>query len=145
MSRSGVGIGLDVGNARVGVARGDFEVRIATPLPMIPNDDETFTNIAKLADDNDAEVIVIGLPRESEGRETAQSQISREFAAQLSEYTGVEIYFQDESLTSVLAEKNLRERKNFNEKMLRDGTVDSEAASIILQDFLDNYSENKED
>jgi len=144
MSNSGVGIGLDVGTRRIGVARGDFEMRIATPLPALLNDKETFQNIAKIIQDNNAKLIVVGLPRDAEGRETNQSQISRDFATQLKNYLNIKIHLQDESLTSVLAEENLRNRKNFDDSMLRNGVLDSEAAAIILQDFLDNCNNNKE-
>jgi putative Holliday junction resolvase len=144
MSRIGVGIGLDVGTRRIGVARGDREVRVTTPLPMLPNDAAIFANIAQLVQNIHANIIVVGLPRDAEGEETEQSQISRDFAAELEDFTDAKIVFQDESLTSVMAEKNLRARKNFNEKMLRDGTLDSEAAAIILQDFLDSDNDDEE-
>ena len=137
MSRNGVAIGLDVGVRRIGVARGDFEVRIATPLTMIPNDATAFMAISQMAKDNHAKTIVVGLPRDAEGRETAQSKISRGFADKLADFTEADIVFQDESLTSVVAEDNIRTRKNFNESMLHDGTIDSEAAAIILTDYLE--------
>jgi len=139
----GVAIGLDIGARRIGVARGDFEVVIATPLPAWPNDETIFANISRIVKENQAEIVVIGLPRDANGQETAQSQISRDFASELSNYLNTRIHFQDESLTSVIAEKNLRSRKNFNENMLRDGMLDSEAAAIILQDFL-NSNNNRE-
>ena len=132
-------IGLDVGARRIGIARGDLEVRLATPLPMILNDEKVFANIAQLVQNNHARAAIVGLPRDAAGEETAQSRTTREFAAKLAKRLGLPVRFQDESLTSVLAEKNLRARKNFREIMLRDGTLDSEAAAIILQDFLDNY------
>ncbi|MDR0957271.1 MAG: Holliday junction resolvase RuvX [Candidatus Nomurabacteria bacterium] len=130
-------IGLDVGERRIGVARGDFGVKIASPLQPLVNDEQIFSNIAEIASKNRAETIVIGLPRNASGQETAQSEYSRDFASKLADFTEVKIVFQDESLTSIEAEKNLRRRKNFNENMLRDGTLDSEAATLILQDFLE--------
>ncbi|MCL2280938.1 Holliday junction resolvase RuvX [Candidatus Saccharibacteria bacterium] len=141
MNKSGVVIGLDIGARRIGVARGDLEVRIATPLPALTNDETIFANICQLVEKNHAEIIVIGLPRDAKGQETAQSQISRNFATELANHLAIKICLEDESLTSVLAEKNLRARKNFQVSMLRDGALDSEAATIILQDFLDNQRE----
>ena len=114
MNKDGrVAIGLDVGSHRIGVARGDFEVAIASPLLALSNDDAVFANISRIVKENRAEIIVVGLPRDAKGQETAQSQISRDFAAELSNHTDAEIHFQDESLTSVIAEKNLRAAKNF--------------------------------
>ncbi|MDR1970278.1 MAG: Holliday junction resolvase RuvX [Candidatus Nomurabacteria bacterium] len=144
MSRGEAVIGLDIGAHRIGVARGDFEVRIATPLPMLINSETIFEELAQLIQESRVEDVVIGLPRDARGQETTQSQISRDFAARLASRSNIKIHFQDESLTSVLAEKNLRSRKGFNEKMLHDGTLDSEAATIILQDFLDGSSNKKE-
>jgi putative Holliday junction resolvase len=136
MNKGGVVIGLDIGTRRIGVACGDFEVCIAAPLPALLNERTIFTDISWLIKKNRAEAVVVGLPRDADGKETTQSQVSRDFATKLASYTDANICFQDESLTSVLAEKNLRERRNFSEIMLRDGTLDSEAATIILQDFL---------
>jgi len=130
-------LGLDIGDRCIGVARADLDMRIASPLTTIANDDQVFARISELIKENQAEIIVIGLPRNSSGEETDQSQVSRKFAEKLTESIDVKIIFQDESLTSVAAEDNLRMQKNFDEKMLRDGTLDSEAASLILQDFLE--------
>ncbi|MCL1876728.1 Holliday junction resolvase RuvX [Candidatus Saccharibacteria bacterium] len=130
-------LGLDIGQRRVGVASGDAAVKIASPLPPIANDAQVFQKIVGLVDDNSIKTIVVGLPRDQEGRETKQSRFSRDFADELAKFTSVKIVFQDESLTSAAAEENLRARRNFDDRMLRDGTLDSEAAAIILQDFLE--------
>ena len=144
-----VGIGLDIGEKRIGVSRGDTEVKMASPLAPIVrknfvSEAEVFAKIAEIIRENGAEFLVAGLPRNSKGEETKQSEYSRNFVEKLRETlpNGFEIYFQDESLTSVKAEENLRARKNFREEMLRDGTLDSEAATIILGDFLENYEQN---
>jgi putative Holliday junction resolvase len=135
-------IGLDVGTRHIGVARGDDDVRFAVPLASLVNDTVVFERIRSLIAENHAGAVVVGLPRGADGQETKQSQFSRDFANQLAEFTGVKIVLQDESLTSVQAEKNLRSRRDFNEKMLRDGTLDSEAAALILTDYLENGVKN---
>ena len=130
-------VGLDIGDKRIGVSIGDTEVKIASPLEPLANDETIFRQIDNLLIQNDAKIVVIGLPRNAEGQETAQSVVVRNFATELSAKTDAKIVFQDESLTSVLAERRLRERKNFSESMLRDGTLDSEAAQLILADYLE--------
>lgn len=130
-------VGLDIGDKRIGVSIGDTEVKIASPLAPLANDETIFRQIDNLLIQNDAKIVVIGLPRNAEGQETAQSVVVRNFATELSAKTDAKIVFQDESLTSVLAERRLRERKNFSESMLRDGTLDSEAAQLILADYLE--------
>lgn len=137
MNNGGVVIGLDVGTCRIGVARGDKAVKVASPLLVLSNDDKIWNNLQQLLESAHAETVVIGLPRDAEGQETAQSKISRDFATKLSEIISIPVVFQDESLTSITAEQNLRTRKNFQEQMLRDGTLDSEAAALILADYLE--------
>lgn len=136
----GVVIGLDIGTRRIGVARGDVTVGIATPLAAIGNDDETFEQLKKIISQENTQTIVVGLPRNSRGEETAQSEISRQFADQLKRTVAAEVVLQDESVTSVEAERRLRGRKDFRESMLRDGTLDSEAATLILTDYLEEAS-----
>jgi putative Holliday junction resolvase len=150
-------IGIDVGEKRVGLAAGNSRFHMAFPLKTLPNDDDVYFKIFAEAYQKTAQVLVIGLPRNADGQETKQSQKVRQFAKTLQEAIDqsatiipddsgesgdaeieIQIIFQDESLTSVVAAEKLRARKDFNEKMLRDGTLDSEAAALILQDFLDS-------
>jgi putative Holliday junction resolvase len=135
--RSRVVIGLDIGDARIGVAIGDRDVRIASPLLMLPNNQTVVSEIAKIVQENQAETVVVGLPRDADGRETAQSKISRDFAKKLSAAVPVPVVFEDESLTSIEAERDLRALKGFKEQMLRDGTLDAAAAALILTDYLE--------
>lgn len=127
-------IALDVGTKRIGVAKADSSVRIAIPYSAVEVDGTEFKKIASLARAWDINSFVIGLPRNSKGEETEQSKYVRKFAAQLKrEIEGAKVCFQDESLTSVEAEKRLKNRK----KGYKKGDIDSEAAAIILQDFLE--------
>lgn len=127
-------IALDVGTKRIGVAKADSSVRIAIPYSAVEVDGGEFKKIASLARAWDIDSFVIGLPRNSKGEETDQSKYVRKFAAQLKrEISGAKVCFQDESLTSVEAEKRLKNRK----KGYKKGDIDSEAAAIILQDFLE--------
>lgn len=127
-------IALDVGSKRIGVAKADSAVRIAIPYSAVEVDGSEFKKIASLARAWDINSFVIGLPRNSKGEETEQSRYVRKFAAELKrQISGAKVCFQDESLTSVEAEKRLKTRK----KGYKKGDVDSEAAAIILQDFLE--------
>ena len=137
-------LGLDVGTRRIGVAYGDTEVKIAAPLDAIENDGNALDKLAKLVARMNVSTVVVGLPRNSNGGETKQSQYSRQFADDLGDalsinsVSDVDIVMQDESLTSIEAEDELRrDKRHFNDKMLRDGTLDSQAAVIILTDYLE--------
>ena len=128
-------LGLDVGEKRIGVAKADSDVRIAVPVGTLTVDGSEWQEIARIARLNGTNLFVLGLPRSNEGNETAQSQYVRQFAVELAKNVpGAKVHFQDESLTSVLAESRLKERgKNFEK-----GEIDAEAATIILQDFLES-------
>lgn len=137
-------LGLDVGTRRIGVACGDTEVKLATPLEPVMNDGNALDKIASLVGRMNVSTVVVGLPRNSRGEETAQSQYCRQFADDLGDtltnnaIDDVDIVMQDESLTSVEAEEMLRrDKRHYNDRMLRDGTIDSQAAAIILTDYLE--------
>ena len=131
-------LGLDVGEKRIGVAKADSGTRIAVPVGYINVDGTEWEQISHIANLNDTKLFVLGLPRSNDGNETAQSLYVRNFAKTLTEkIPSAKIRFQDESLTSVEAEKRLKSRKKNFEK----GEIDAEAASIILQDFIEHFSE----
>jgi putative Holliday junction resolvase len=124
-------IGLDVGERRIGVAWANSEVRLAAARPTLINDEGIFERIRELVRDEKAEAVVVGLPRNSQGTETRQSEYTREFVRRLE--LAVPVYFQDESLTSVLAEGTLRRSR----KGYQRGDVDAAAAVLILNDYLE--------
>ncbi|MES2630469.1 MAG: Holliday junction resolvase RuvX [Patescibacteria group bacterium] len=128
-------IGLDVGEKRIGVAVADGSVRIAVPFTTIEVDGSEIQAIAELAIKEDAEAFIVGYPRNQKGEVTAQTDYVENFAKQL-EDIGPKIIFQDESLTSVIAEQRLIDQK----KPYSKGDIDAQAASIILQDYVEaNY------
>ncbi len=131
-------IGLDVGEKRIGVAKADTNIRIATPVGFFNVDGTEWAMIDRIARMNNTNFFVLGLPRSNEGNETKQSMFVRQFAKKLTEkIPNAKIRFQDESLTSVQAEERLKMRKKAYEK----GDIDAEAATIILQDFVEHYKE----
>ena len=133
-------IGLDVGTKRIGVARADSTTKIAIPSGFIVVDGSEWEKIAKLAKLYSTNWFVLGMPRSNEGNETKQSLYVRSFAKELlKQIPDAKIRFQDESLTSVEAEERLKSRK----KTYGKGEIDSEAASIILQDFLESFSKKE--
>ncbi len=133
-------IGLDVGTRRIGVAKADTSVRIAVPDGVILVTGKEFEEIARLANRYNTNLFVLGLPRNSQGLETAQSAYVRDFAKKLKRVIpAAKIKFQDESLTSVEAEQRLSHRRKGYQK----GDIDTEAAVIILQDFIEHFRANQ--
>ena len=122
---------LDVGERRIGVAVADTAVRIAVPYDTIVVDGSELRAIAELAVRESANKFIVGYPRNQQGEATAQSEYVERFAEQL---TDIAPYlFQDESLTSVIAENRLKSRG----KQYVKGDIDKEAAAIILQDYME--------
>ncbi|HCZ28335.1 TPA: Holliday junction resolvase RuvX [Candidatus Saccharibacteria bacterium] len=125
-------LGLDVGTVRIGVALADDIVRIAIPYGTLDVDGNELREIARLVIDNNISHIVVGYPRNQAGEPTAQSRLVEAFSENLKDMAP-HLEFQDESLTSVLAEDRLKKRGDAYTK----GDIDAEAATIILQDYLE--------
>lgn len=132
MSRNKTFLALDVGEKRIGVAVGDDGVRIAIAFDTIEVDGSELERIARLVVDEKIDTIVIGYPRNQSGEATAQTAYVEQFAVQLKDL-GSQLVFQDESLTSVLAEQRLKSYK----KPYTKGDIDAQAAAMILQDYLE--------
>jgi len=124
-------LALDVGEKRIGLALGDSEVKIAVPFGYLERSDETIRQIIEIILDHEINTVVVGYPRNQSGEATQQTALVEEFAKQLMDIEiDAELVFQDESLTSVEAERRLGAVKD-------KGEIDAEAASIILQDYLE--------
>ena len=127
-------IGLDVGTVRIGVARAHPATKIAIPDGFINVNGQEISEIQRKLRLYNSNILVMGMPRSNNGNQTAQSEFVKQFARQVAAtIPGLKIYFQDESLTSVEAERRLKARKNNYQK----GEIDAESASIILQDFVE--------
>ncbi|HRQ87087.1 MAG TPA: Holliday junction resolvase RuvX, partial [Candidatus Saccharibacteria bacterium] len=100
-------IGLDVGTKRIGVAVADPSVGIAVPFITIDVDGNELQAIAEIIVSEGADTIVVGYPRNQSGEKTAQTAEVEFFAENLKDMVP-HIVFQDESLTSVLAEQHLK-------------------------------------
>ena len=127
---------LDVGEKRIGVAVGDSAIRIAVALETIETDGGEIAAIRKIINDEGADILVVGYPRNQSGEPTAQTKFVTDFVDGLSGIAP-KIVFQDESLTSVIAEQRLQAFK----KPYSKADIDAQAAAIILQDFIEaNYA-----
>lgn len=126
-------LALDVGRARIGLALANSVACIASPLPAIANDDQTFLNLQRLVHDNAITKVVVGWPRNLSGQATKQTEYVDKFTTELQEFLPtVPIIHQDEALTSVKAEAELQERG----KPYTKGDIDSLSAVYIMEDFL---------
>jgi len=129
-------LGLDHGSRRLGVAVGDTETGMAFARPAIrrrggSSDLET---IAALVRDEGAALVVLGLPRNMDGSEGSQAVAARAFGDRL-EGIGLEVVYVDERLTSWEAGERLA--AGGARPSRRSGELDSAAARLILQEYLD--------
>lgn len=134
MVQGGYILALDVGDRRIGVAVASLIARLPAPHGVIDRNDtaDAPAAVAGLVRELGAEVVVVGLPRSQGGEESAQTQAARGFAAQLEKLLAVPVVMQDESVTSIEAEKRLQARGKPYDK----GDIDAEAAAMILDDYL---------
>ena len=132
-------IGLDIGDRRIGVA-------VSDPLGITAQPVETYSRVGfgpdvahfrELSRRYETKSFVCGLPRNMDGTEGFQAEKARLFAQQLQE-AGFEVWFEDERLTTVLAEEALQ-KANMNREG-RKRKVDMVAAALILQSFLDRLA-----
>jgi putative holliday junction resolvase len=135
-SRPGRVLGLDLGDARIGVAISDDDRRLATPLGTVhtgaPADLQA---IAALANEHDVSLVVVGLPRSMSGEEGPRATQARAFAGAIAAATGTPVEMQDERLSTVEAERGLREAGFTG--LDRRRVVDRSSAVVILQAWLD--------
>ena len=130
-------LAIDPGTKRCGVAVCD-ELQVTTrPLEAIQRTSwkKLLSNIKQTVSDFDAKALVIGLPLESDGLESEMSTMERDMARKFSLSIDIPVLLQDERVTSYEARQRLWKRGVEPEETRE--FVDSEAAAIILADFLD--------
>lgn len=129
-------IGVDVGRARVGVARSDAGGVLATPVETVQRGDDVTPVVARVAElAEGAFEIVVGLPISLQGGDTASTGDSRAFAALLAAAQPVPVRLVDERLTTVQAQSALH-RAGRDTRRSR-AVIDQVAAVILLQHALD--------
>lgn len=133
--RRGVRLGIDVGRARIGVARSDPDALLAVPVETVPRDDASVARIRDLALEYDAIEILVGLPTSLSGADTASTTDAREFAASLAAAIERPVRLVDERLSTVTAHDALR-RSGRSQRGSR-SIVDQVAAVVLLQQALD--------
>ena len=129
-------LGIDYGTRRIGLAFGD-ELGIATPLPALTDAEpaKRRAGLAAVVKQRRITELVLGYPYNMDGTAGFKAKEVDAFAESLKKELGLPVHFIDERLTSHMAEAGM------NQKQLREiraqGIVDSRAAAIILQDYLD--------
>ena len=133
-------LGLDVGDRRVGVACGDTNVCIATPLDVVvrANFDTDVRALAVFVRKYEVEKLIIGLPRNMDGTEGDQAKSVADYAAKLANALNLPVQLWDERLSTVEATRRRNETGACGKKSRR--SLDAVAAAVILQDYMDAQS-----
>lgn len=130
-------LAFDFGEKYVGVAVGDTETRLASPLGMFQasSSERRLSEIAMLVHEWRPERLLVGLPLAMDGAEHDMTRRARRFARQLQSRFGLPVELADERLSSATAETTLREAGRVGRR--RKHAVHALAAQIILQSYLD--------
>lgn len=134
--RPGVRVGVDVGDARIGIAQSDPGGMLATPVETVARGPGDLARIQAIVAESAAIEVVVGLPRSLSGGEGPAAVKVRGFAREIAHaVTPVAVRLCDERLSTVTAEAVLRGQGRKGQK--RRAVVDQAAAVVILQNALD--------
>jgi putative Holliday junction resolvase len=133
---SGRVLGLDLGDVRIGVAISDPERRLAVPLGTVhtgaPQD---LYAVRKLVQENEVTLVVLGHPLRMSGEAGSRAAHAEAFAQALRAVLDVPVVLHDERLSTVEADRALREAGASGRDRRR--SIDRSAATVILQSYLD--------
>lgn len=130
-------LGLDVGDRRIGVAVSDPTGSLARPVEIYERRSAKadVQHIVDLAGEYEAIKVVVGLPKNMNGTEGPQAEKTRDFASALAEH-GLTVDLWDERLSTIEASRRLTEQRRRGRRLRE--RLDSEAAAVILQTYLDH-------
>ena len=130
-------IGIDVGNKRIGLAQSDLLGMLASPIGTFTRG-EIFNKLRELTEREPIQAFVVGWPLTLEGTEGDAIHMVKSFTGELKKaFPGIKIIRYDERFTSVMAKKAILDSGAPKKKRRNKGLVDTVAASLLLQDYLD--------
>ena len=129
-------IGIDVGTKRIGLSQSDPTRTIASPIGTY-SEPELFAKISGMV--QQVEIAVVGWPLSMRGHEGASTEMVKSFVARFSKrFPQIRVELLDERFTSTLANQTIREQVSSKKKRQDKGLVDTIAAAILLQNYLDS-------
>lgn len=131
-------MGIDFGEVRIGIALSDPLQIISQPFRVIPNNDNTISEIQNIIKTEEVEKIILGLPLNLDGEDTKKTLEVREFSEILISNIEIPVIFWDERYTSVEANEKLKEMGYGIAESRK--VIDKVAASIILKSYMENQA-----
>jgi putative holliday junction resolvase len=132
-------LGVDYGSQRVGLSLSDPLGIIAQPIEALKNDSSVFVHLQQLSARENVKLIVVGMPLNLKGQHAQKADEVQKFIELLKGATGIEVVVWDERFTTTMARQTmLTMGTKKKERRKKDGRIDSMAAAIILQGFLDH-------
>jgi putative Holliday junction resolvase len=132
-------LGIDYGVRRIGLAIGDTQMRIATPLETLESRGDVAKDaraIIEVATEQEIDAFVVGLPLNmKDGSDSDQTRLTRQFAEELLRQSKKSVHLHDERLSSYAADSELDAAEMPARR--RKGVIDRVAAQMILQAWLD--------
>ena len=129
-------MGIDFGEVRIGVALSDPLQIISQPFRVVPNNENTISEIRKIIKSEEVGKIILGLPLNLEGEDTKKTLEVREFSEILKSNVNIPVIFWDERYTSVEANEELKQMGYSIAESRK--VIDKVAASIILRNYMEN-------
>jgi putative Holliday junction resolvase len=132
-------MGIDFGTTRIGISLSDPLQIIAQPFTTLANEPGIIARICELADREEVGVIVIGMPLNLKGERGKKAQEVEKFIDEIRKATRTEVVYWDERFTTSIAHQTLLTMgTKRDDRRKNKGRVDSMAAAILLQGFLDS-------
>ncbi len=137
-------LGIDYGSERVGLSLSDPLGIFASPLGTVRNNAEIWAELRTIVERENVKLIVIGMPLNLKGEKSHKALAVDQFITRLKDETQLEVVTWDERFTTVMARQTLLDMgTKKKERRTNKGRVDSMAAAIILQGFLDSTKHSR--
>jgi putative Holliday junction resolvase len=137
-------LGIDYGSVRVGLSVSDPLGLIAQPIEAFKNDASLFSNLGKISARENVVLIVVGMPFNLKGQKAQKAEEVQKFIDQLKTELHIEILTWDERFTTTIAHQTmLAMGTKKKERQKKDGRIDSMAAAVMLQGYLDSTKHSR--
>jgi len=131
-------LGVDYGSERIGLSLSDPLGLIAQPIPALKNTADVFSRLQQISSLEHVKLIVVGMPYNLKGQVARKAEQVLGFVEKLKGHLEIEVVTWDERFTTTLAHKTmLAMGTKKKERQKKDGRIDSMAAAIMLQGYLD--------